>query len=392
MNDYLFVLGKTPKLSMAEIANLLKYLKIDASYLSLSRDILLVNTSKSLDKLFINKLGGTVKIAKVISDNLVQFSVSNIVSYLSSLKQKKIIFGVSFYAENISPKTILNYSIRIKKKLKKSGKKVRFICPQDKSYLSSAQVYNKIMPEGVEIILVKYKERYFLGKTIGVQNIKLFSALDYKIPHSDPKEGMVPPKLARMMINLSLTLDNSNNRFSLYDPFCGQGRIMLEGLYFGFEVFASDIDRKKIEATQKNVTWLIEKFDLSIKKDYFRTHIFFHDAQIKNQYLKNKKINAIVTEPNLGPVYKKIPINHEIRSNFQKLSKLYLNSFSAFKYILSNNSKVVCVFPQINNFSLLDVLVDKIKNFGYYKLSDFLYERKYQVVKRHIGVFVTTYE
>ena len=90
---------------------------------------------------------------------------------------------------------------------------------------------------------------------------------------------------------------------------------------------------------------------------------------------------------NKNPASLKRDFYFQIEKIFSNLGKLYIDSFTQFKKILAKNGKIVCIFPMINNKSLLDKIVDNILNLGYYMEDDFKYGRSYQVVKRHIGVF-----
>jgi tRNA G10 N-methylase Trm11 len=65
--------------------------------------------------------------------------------------------------------------------------------------------------------------------------------------------GMLPPKLARMMINLT------KNNTAIYDPFCGLGTVLIEALHMGrIHILASDISEAMVSATEKNTHEFIE--------------------------------------------------------------------------------------------------------------------------------------
>ena len=56
---------------------------------------------------------------------------------------------------------------------------------------------------------------------------------------------MIPPKLARTMINLAVG-ENDPKSITVFDPFCGTGTILMEGLMVGVTVMGSDLDHEAV--------------------------------------------------------------------------------------------------------------------------------------------------
>jgi len=384
-NSYLFILGNHPNLSQMEIKNYLSFLEFNASFSSVTPDILLVNTKKNFQpNELIKTLGGTIKIARVFKTEN-QFELNYIIDFLENTKKTKLDFGISFYNFDFGIRKILDLSKRVKKSLKNTNIKTNFTLGKNDGKLSSAQVENKIIAKnGEEIIIVKTDNKIIYAQTQAIQNIRIFSQLDYGIPKACAKIGMLPPKLAQIMINISLPEKYSKGTI-IYDPFCGTGRIILQSLFSGLEVYGSDINPNAVKNTIENSQWLNDNFKLQIKPDYFQKHIFIHDATKPNNL--KIKIDSIVTEPSLGPALKNMPREEEIKQIFNELKELYLESFSHFKDNLKPNAKIICIFPKIGKNSLLDMIIDNICSLGYYMVSNFEYKRDYQIVARHIGVF-----
>lgn len=390
MNKYLFILGNHPKLSAAEIKSLFNYLNVEASLLSLSTQVLQVNTKDVLDEKIIERLGGTIKIARVCHTDS-NLSYSHISKILVERKKSRVVFGISVYNFSFSKGEFIKLCKKIKTDLENHQIRANYCFPQKGGELSSVVVWKKIIKkDGLEFIICKSNDQYILAQTVQIQDFKRFSHLDYGIPCFDPKAGMLPPKLAQMMINLSLP-DNYIKSPIIFDPFCGRGRILLQCLINGFEeVFGSDVDKNAIEQTKKNVQWLANEYMLKLSHDFYASNIFVQDAT-KKVSLAKKPINSIVTEPFLGPAYKNLPSSQEIEKLYLQLEKLYLAAFKNLLSLLTNDSKIVCVFPVINHQSLLVMLVDKISSMGYNNITSFEYARKYQIVKREIGVFKLNY-
>ena len=376
---YLFFLGNHPELAVAEIQSLLDYFGIEISLQSLSSDIYQINSSKELPKNIIDRLGGTTKISK-IDDIYEKYDASDLEKLINNDEK---IFGLSFYGVTIKTFEILTLSKRIKKIIKQKDRTISFIVPREGTTLSSAQITKRISGKGIEIVILHHGEKFIVAKTIGGQDIDRWSFLDYGIPCPDPGKGMLPPKLAQTMINLGLSKNYKNN--IIYDPFCGNGRVMIQSTLNGFKCYSSDIDDKSVANSKANMQWLGEKFDI---KDIYLENIFKYDATkpgIKD--IVKEKITAIVTEPYLGKPMKIEPSNAYIEKTFGELSKIYLASLINLKTTLISGGKIVMVFPNIADQSLLSKIVDKIQNLGYHKISNFNYARSYQIVKREIVVF-----
>lgn len=391
MNKYLFILGNHPELSIAEVKSLFLFLGIEVSFLSLSARVLQVNTDYKIENNFIDKLGGTIKITSLLSEQN-KISFKDISELIIAKEKTRTIFGVSVYGMDYKKRDFINLCQDVKDEISKYDIKSNYIFPQVGAELSSVVAAKKIVrKEGIEINIIKNQDKYYFAETIQIQDFQKYSQLDYGIPCPDPKTGMLPPKLAQMMINLSLpelsVKSMSEKSVVFYDPFCGRGRIILQTLDLGFgNIFGSDIDIKAVEDTRKNVAWLLTKTKNNLAVDFSPKNIFVHDAS-KNFNLPEKSIKAIVTEPYIGPAYRQKPTFPEIEKLFSDLEKLYLQSFENFAKILAPESKIVFIFPTINGQSLLSKLVDKISSLGYYKVASFLYSRSYQIVKREICVF-----
>lgn len=59
----------------------------------------------------------------------------------------------------------------------------------------------------------------------GYQQISLYEAIDYDKPLKGMNVGMMPSKLAHVLINIALSqhTDNPIEKPVIYDPFCGFG-------------------------------------------------------------------------------------------------------------------------------------------------------------------------
>ena len=79
--------------------------------------------------------------------------------------------------------------------------------PNNENHLNSAQVLNnKLTSElGCELLLVSDGVNTIIARTTAVQDIDAYTLRDRGRPKRDARVGMLPPKLAQTIINLSTT-------------------------------------------------------------------------------------------------------------------------------------------------------------------------------------------
>jgi len=403
MNEYLFVLGRTGDLSKAEIEAVLSRMQINYQTAFSSAETLHLKFQQELDvtKLML-MLGGTIKIASVINKLSNQEDICNQVSQFiqNSIKDKdkhdKITFGLSGDSF-ISAKIINNLSNSIKSKLQENGFIVRFILPSSGTSLSSVVVRKQKL---LEFIIISENKEFIIAKTLIVQDFDDWGKRDFQRPAPDPHQGMLPPKVARMMVNIA----NSkfafrqetcsmqaipNSKITLLDPFCGTGTILAEAMMLGLNVIGSDQSQEAITKTKKNLEWLSKEYQISnIKYQIFRS-----DATHISEKLAPESVNAIVTEPYLGPIVEAHNIKHitqNIKNIILGLEKLYIGCLRDWHKVIKPDGLIVIIFPYFNidnrEFSVKKPL-DIRENLGYTLVSGpYKYSRPQAVVKRNIYI------
>ncbi len=334
--QYIFTLGSNPALSIAEISAFFNNEKINL----LNNNILILESDKELDiNNIIKKLGGTIKIG-LVEKNIINDREEIIKTCEKIIDQKieknnstgKFHFGLSYYSSkknNIKP-----IAMEIKKYLRSKKISCRWVDSRD-SILSSVVVeQNKLLKNGIEIIIIKNNNRLIIGKTLAVQPFKELSFRDYGRPARDDKSGMIPPKLALIMLNLA----QIEHKDIILDPFCGSGTIITEVMLCGYKnIIGSDISQKAINDTNENIKWTKKNFDINTIN--IKTYNQPADKISKN--IKPNSINAIITEPYLGPQRGKI----NIQKTISELEKLYTNALIEFKKILKSDGKIVMIWP-----------------------------------------------
>lgn len=168
------------------------------------------------------------------------------------------------------------------------------------------------------------------GKLFWRHSAKAWFNRDRQKPFVDSRKGMIPPKVARMLINLGLE-DKETKGLTLLDPFCGTGTILMEGAVIGLQTIGSDLDQPQLDGARMNLKWLgySGKFHLS-------------DATSISKFLEPETIDLIVTEPFMGR-----PNTREDRlpDLAKGLQKLYLGCLKDWSSILKAGATVVMIFP-----------------------------------------------
>lgn len=348
---YAFILGREPALSIAEITARLKSEGIDADLKSAvySPTVLIVDASQELGADFFHSLGGSIKMAEVLGESRGALE-DDLFEALSSLERPNIDFGLSLYAteaELSGGYRSLSHGLRplsltLKKRLKEAGKSARVVLAEGTA-LTAVQVdKNKMIEKGAELLILVGQGAVRIARTIAVQAFEEFADRDFGRPKADAESGMLPPKLARMMVNLAMTPKNQ----PLLDPFCGSGTVLSEAASLGHHnLIASDISEKAVADTRTNVDWMLKK--LGGRQESLK--VFQTDVKFLQEKLKPASVSAIVSEPFLGPPLRGGESDQKKHFIFLELMGLYRRAFEAFAKVLKPGAAVVFLFPVIDN-------------------------------------------
>ena len=227
------------------------------------------------------------------------------------------------------------------------------------------------------VIFTKHKvDEFFIFKnvvykTVWVHNFRHWIQKDRHMPFFNAKAGMLPPKIARSMVNL-VPLSPENHL--LVDPFCGSGHILVEASEIGYKCFGSDIAAEQVHDTEANLHSL-----------GFEVPVRLLDATHLSENIQ--EIDAIVTEPFLG---KPNPRSDKIRYQMIGLEKLYLGSLKDWLKCLKPGGFVVMVFPVFFDGKHVyepSKIIDDKQLLGYNQLTrGLMYSRPEAEVKREIVI------
>ncbi len=389
--QYFFEAGAFPDLSYTELVCVLEsfgFTKDDVN--RFSNGIFLIKNERISDILIKNifdRLGGAVRIGYIIED---------IDSFLGEFQEKgeKITFGISILGENKIEDLFFLKKLgnQIKKGLRGTGISSRFVLPMRREYsLNAAQIIrNNILEKGFELDILRNTSTEIYARTIDVQDIEGFVSRDIDRPVSDIDMGVLPPKLARMMVNFTALRDGT-----IWDPFCGSGTIPMESVMLGFNVLASDIDDNAVKATDDNIKWLNRNGEISdILYDVFRMDVSKADHTLVKK-LKNTVITGIVCEPFMGPPQKRIVSEQHAQNLLNDVRTLYESLFSLIDNRLEKRGiKVVIIIPSYKTdkgwmtFGIRDIITNRwiLKNSYYSHNRDLKWTRKNSIITRNIFI------
>ena len=212
------VLGRQPEIGIAELESLYG----SESVRPAGQTCALVDADIDFAR-----LGGSVKTATLlasISDNSRKAIFKTIAKLVPKIiasmpSEGKIKLGLSVYGFDISPYELGGEALRLKKIVRASGRSIRVV-PNETPALSSAQTYhNKLADElGVEIVIVSAGNQVHIGRVTAVQDIDAYRIRDRERPKRDAFIGMLPPKLAQIIVNLAIGQWNIEDSKSQKSP------------------------------------------------------------------------------------------------------------------------------------------------------------------------------
>lgn len=391
---YIAILGRQPAISIAELERV--YQKVRW----FSEESALVDS----DHFDIERLGGTQKAGKVIKHlqrgDWRQTSIEIVKLYSKQWADYdgKITLGLSAYGFDVSPRDVQKTGLILKTKLKSTTASLRLIPNQEASLNTAASHHNKLglSDNKVELIVVKGKDgSVTIAESTGAQNITALAARDQGRPKRDAFVGMLPPKLAQIMINLA-----GVEKGTVLDPFCGTGVILQEALLMGYNVHGTDLAPKMIEYTEKNIKWLAEKYPSAVKGHSAEWAVgdatdttWFSEESGRSRPLS---IDAVVAETYLGQPFSAPPSPSkltEVRGNCNHIISGFLKNIG--KQIKPGTPLCLAVpaWKDGNgNFTHLP-LIGKLKELGFTRApfetidqNELLYFRPDQVVARELLV------
>jgi tRNA G10 N-methylase Trm11 len=389
MQSSLFILGRQPALGLAELESLFGAEKITP--IGSSAAIVGVDP----DMVPFDRIGGSMKLAGILTersttiwDEIVEYVAATLPTKISSLPEGKLKLGLSTYGMKVSVKEINKGALHVKKSVKQSGRSLRVV-PNNQPALNSAQViHNQLLsPLGLELLLIGNGKTTIIAQTLREQDIEAYAARDQQRPKRDARVGMLPPKLAQIILNLATCTLKPKD--IVLDPFCGTGVVLQEAGLMGYSPYGSDIEPRMIEYSATNITW-IEK----MTGGSFLVHLEIGDA---TELHWSPKPHAIAGETYLGRPFSSLPDRETLTHVMQDVNLIHKRFLQNVARQTSSGFRLCIAIPAWKTpegFKHLKLL-DSLENLGYTRQSfvhanneDLLYYREGQIVARELVVLI----
>lgn len=359
----LFILGRESKLASAELISLLGSDK----FISSNNDIAIFNINS--EEVNFKRFGGSIKFAEVVKelkfsevkDSLSEIMSGSIFELSEKMPSGKLKFGFSIYGIKMSPPAISRAGKQTKMKLKSNNRSSRFIVGDNEQLNAASIKHNKLTSEvGIELILAKVDDVLYVAKTISAQDVDAYAKRDQARPKRDTKVGMLPPKLAQIIINLASGQEYEHaNNTTLLDPFCGTGVILQEATLIGYNVIGSDLSERMSGYSKENLIWLKGMYsNLNNNVD-----ISCKDATTD----KWPKFDLVASEIYLGKPFSSTPNKDELHVEIEETNKILTNFLANLLDQVSSDNRICLAIPAWNignDYATLPV-VDQIEDMGY---------------------------
>lgn len=323
MTVYAAFLGHQPKVSIAELAATVSGFKLLKLY---GNNVLLFESSAELTEKDLPMWGGTILLAREIAPKA---SLDNVPKFLGDQTKEvkgKVTFALRGFG--VPTKRLQMLYRECKQVLTKRGQSARYVGNEHKPAATALLRDEGIASgkHGCELVLLMEEDDLWVGKTIAAQDPDEYTKRDMHKPVRDTRVGLLPPKLAQVLLNLGAwAVTNAKGKLpkqvTVLDPFCGTGVIPMEALLKGWHVLASDLSLKAVNGCEKNLEWVRKIAD--IKKKDVTSKVWKQDAT-KPFDAKLPPPDMIVTEGSLGPALVKKPLAKDAQKLRAELDALEL--------------------------------------------------------------------
>ncbi len=207
-----------------------------------------------------------------------------------------------------------------------------------------AKVYHLLRERrGLEICLWRDSAgEVRLGQTEWVYSPDDFAERDVGKPHRPRRRGLLPPKLARQMVNLATHAGAAR----LLDPFCGAGAVLIEGMLLGFQVAGSDLREEALEQSRENLDWFLKRQHHDPAPD-LAGYLFLKrfDARKLSGQIDPLSFDMVVGEGDLGPPIRGTLPRKAAVEHAKALEPLYVSAFAEIRTILKPGGRVCLAVP-----------------------------------------------
>lgn len=405
----LMILGRQPALGLAELESIYGADKLRP----VGSKAVVVDVDPCL--MAFDRLGGSVKFCKILDEldtvdwsAIERFLLKAAPGHSRSMPDGKMRLGLSVIGLDVSLKRLESTGLTLKKSIRKTGRGVRVV-PNKSSELNAAQViHNQLTgPNGWELVFINDGGRTIIAQTVKVQDIEAYAKRDRDRPARDTKVGMLPPKLAQIIVNLAagalgeavltdicdIPADQEIPRprlgTTMLDPFCGTGVLLQEAALMGYDVYGTDLEKRMIEYSERNLQWLCENFRIAPVCCRL-------EAGDATSYGWHEGIGFVASETYLGRPFTSRPSQEVLERTVGDCNLILKKFLSNIRAQLAPGTRLCLAVPAWQTgsgvFKKLP-LIDQISDLGYNRVSfksasgeELIYHRKDQVVARQLLV------
>lgn len=404
------ILGRQPALGRAELESLYGAGKLR----SIGKQAIVVDIDPCL--LAFDRLGGSVKFCKLLTTldtvqwrEIEKFLVQVSPGHSQTMPEGKMLLGLSIIGFDMGLKQLEATGLTLKKAIRATGRPVRLV-PNKTPELNAAQViHNKLTgPNGWELTLIKDGRQTHIVQTVKVQDIEAYTRRDRQRPKRDTRVGMLPPKLAQIIINLAAgklpgdklasicdipagqTIPRPDLGQTVLDPFCGTGVILQEALLMGYGIYGTDLEPRMIDYSQTNLNWLSKLYPSLPETDYRL------EAGDATSHTWTPPLDMVAAETYLGRPFTATPPSEVLAQTITDCNLIIKKFLRNIDSQLQAGTRLCLAVPawqtQPGQFKHLP-LIDQIELLGYNRVkfeyvqdSDLLYYREGQIVARELLV------
>ncbi|HVQ44971.1 MAG TPA: hypothetical protein VMT30_08525 [Candidatus Saccharimonadia bacterium] len=367
--NFVAILGRQPELGLVELESVLGAQGVRP----FGRQVALVGEMVPVDQ-----LGGVLKLGEVLYRGAVKPLRELPVDFEAlPMRATKTPFAISCYGGRETARSLTAAGLELKKRLRERGS-VRLVQPAKGLAVSAAELrHNRVIEDGFELLVVVAEHEMIVARTVGVQDIDWYSKRDYGRPARSATVGMLPPKLAQVLVN-------TVRAEVVCDPFCGTGVVLQEALLAGRVVAGSDLAAEMVTATSANLAWLAEQVSTPLPA--------WSAAEADARLVRLPPGCAVVSEGYLGPNLMRLPGPAELDRMRAELRELYRMSLRNFAAQLPAGAEVSLCAPAWRDGRRWQYLglVDELPDLGYtlkgfeHVRTPLLYARDDQVVGRQL--------
>jgi tRNA (guanine10-N2)-dimethyltransferase len=393
MLQSLVILGRQPALGLAEVESI-----FGSATVSVVSDQVAGLAVPASDVDF-RRLGGSTRLAEVLATvqsklwkDVEKQLARNLVEISRSLPEGKLQLGISAYGIPVTRQKLTATGLTLKKIVRGRTDRSLRLTPNNELELSTAQVlHNHLTGQtGVEFLVCASPDgKTIIARTTAVQDIDSYTVRDRSRPKRDARVGMLPPKLAQIIINLAAANVQPTESTTVLDPFCGTGVVLQEALLMGYSAYGTDLEPRMIEYSRKNIDWAID----TLKLQTTTVALEVGDATTHNW---TPTPAVVAGETYLGRPFTDRPAPEVLAQTIGDVNLILKKFLQNIRAQLTPGSRLCLGVPawQISpdRFKHLPI-IDSLEEMGYNRVSfehvrddQLLYYRENQVVARQLLV------